>query len=414
MEKDILKETYLLKNNTLLNIKGNISNTAYKILLYVLAKKQKELLITYKNIDSDTVDKLPLFLKIDLNKDELKFLNICDVYTYGKGLSKILNEINDSKVNFISYITGNLVFSHLVSEFRVDMNTGNISASISKEVFMYLLDYKLELKPKNTLKEKPLFKKGYSLLYLSNTLSLKSYYSQIFFELFKVALEQENIVKQTDNFKKSFTIEYLRELFTLESKYSKYKDFKKNIIDRVKNELESKGLFNIMFNEIKTKARGGFKVTALEFIVKKGPKYDYLVNLSHNKPIEPNEIIDVKYYPVDDCNLSFSKRKVLELKAKANIRLSESTINDAVSAYNEDIVSRAIFNLINSSKSKHIRAPKQYLIVTLEDIKRDVDARALNKDTKNKSKSIANFTQREYDYKALEEGLLYGEGDYFD
>lgn len=30
----------------------------------------------------------------------------------------------------------------------------------------------------------------------------------------------------------------------------------------------------------------------------------------------------------------------------------------------------------------------------------------------NKSKTTANFTEREYDYNALEEGLLYGEGDY--
>lgn len=100
------------------------------------------------------------------------------------------------------------------------------------------------------------FTKGYRKYELATAMSFKSVYSMRFYELLS---GQKRPL--------SFSVDDLRERFKLKNKYKRADDFKKNILDVAKKELDESSPYSFTYEEITEPSRGrnGYKVTGYTF-----------------------------------------------------------------------------------------------------------------------------------------------------
>ena len=429
-----IKNMYLLRNNTFLNQLSNMDNNVYKVTSFVLAKLQIQLQKQFPELTIDVYYKLDDVMKINIDINDLKSLGLDHNLLFGKGLTNLLSKIRNTNIEFISYITGKLIISGLVTEFQKDMKNKKITAFVSKEVFMFLLDYNLkfrkqydtkdliEINPKliiteDTYKENAITytqrKKlpktlltGYSKIDIKIIKEFKSYYTQIMFIDFKSAIEKSNantIIKKY-YIKLNYSIEKIRCKFKLENKYKKYSDLKKNVIDTFVNEINKSKYMNIKYDEIFKTSRGGKKVVEIEFNV---TMLDRLLTLD-------DEIIEQIAISTNDTIKSSDIIQVLISKIynSTGKRLSENTINDLFHMYGKFETNEAINKLcvISDNKNK-IKAPKAYLIKMLDNDKINKQQKQNNNQSKRKDNSFFNFQERKYDYDYLEK-VLVGEEEY--
>ena len=425
MEEGILPihQLYLLRNNSFLKQEANLSNTEYKVLSLTMAKVQKELLEKYPKWNKETIEKMPPAIECCLDIEELKQLDIRSNDLVGKNLSKMLNKLNKTEVNFISYITGGYVFSHLISEFEVSKKTGNIRALMSKQVFMFLLDYNASFdfranfpeyeEVKNTPKPKTrLIAKGYTKLNITTIDKFKSYYTQIMFAHFKNELEKKvSKCGKIESFDITYTIDSLRKIFGTnieytngqkKVKYKNYADFKKAVIDRAISELMETKCFIISYKEKYETQRGKNKVVALIFSISPGDELEYVNNSNCKRAKEnaENNIVDVKYEELRNNNqtrpTSITERLVLKLKEESKIVLAVSTIQNFIDTYGETNVKRAVNSLIVKSEEERVRAPKKYLLTVLEDMydRENNGKENISTDTIGRGNYISNNSQR--------------------
>lgn len=103
------------------------------------------------------------------------------------------------------------------------------------------------------------FTKGYKKYELVTAMSFKSVYSMRFYELLS---GQKTPL--------SFSVEDLRNRFCLKSKYKRADDFKKNVLDIARKELDENSPYSFTYEEITEHSRGrnGYKVTGYTFIPK--------------------------------------------------------------------------------------------------------------------------------------------------
>ena len=425
-----IKNMYLLRNNTFLNQLSNMDNNVYKVTSFVLAKLQIQLQKQFPELTIDVYYKLDDVMKINIDINDLKSLGLDHNLLFGKGLTNLLSKVRNTNIEFISYITGKLIISGLVTEFQKDMKNKKITAFVSKEVFMFLLDYNLkfrkqyntedliEVNPKliitkdsiidDSISLKEINRRlpktlltGYSKIDMKIVKEFKSYYTQIMFIDFKSAIEKSNantIIKKY-YIKLNYSIEKIRCKFKLENKYKKYSDLKKNVIDTFVNEINKSKYMNIKYDEIFKTSRGGKKVVEIEFNV---TMLDRLLTLD-------DEIIEQIEISINDTIKSSDITQVLISKIynSTGKRLSENTITNLFNMYGEFETTEAINKLcIISDKENKIKAPKAYLIKML-----DNGRKQQSKQSKRKDNSFFNFQEREYDYDYLEK-VLTGEEEY--
>lgn len=426
-----IKNMYLLRNNTFLNQLSNMDNNVYKVTSFVLAKLQIQLQKQFPELTIDIYYKLDDVMKINIDVDDLKSLGLDHNLLFGKGLTNLLSKVRNTNIEFISYITGKLIISGLVTEFQKDMKNRKITAFVSKEVFMFLLDYNLkfrkqydtkdliEINPKliitedrhkentiNYAQNKKLPKTllaGYSKIDMKIIKEFKSYYTQIMFIDFKSAIEKNNAntIIKTYSIKLNYSIEKIRCKFKLENKYKKYSDLKKNVIDTFVNEINRSKYMNVKYDEIFKTSRGGKKVVEIDFNV---TMLDKLLTLD-------DEIVEQIAISINDTTKSSDTIQMLISKIynSTGKRLSKNTITNLFRMYGEFETTEAINKLcIISDKENKIKAPKAYLIKMLDN---DKINKQKNNQSKRKDNSFFNFQEREYDYDYLEK-VLTGEEEY--
>lgn len=430
-----IKNMYLLRNNTFLNQLSNMDNNVYKVTSFILAKLQIQLQKQFPELNIDVYYKLDDVMKININIDDLKSLGLDHNLLFGKGLTNLLTKIRNTNVEFISYITGKLIISGLVAEFQKDLKNRRITAFISKEVFMFLLDYNLKFRkqyntedlieinpkliitkdsiiddsisPKETNRRLPkTLLTGYSKIDMKIVKEFKSYYTQIMFIDFKSAIEKNNSKKiiKSYSMRVNYTIEKIRNKFKLENKYKKYSDLKKNVIDTFVNEINKSKYMEVSYIEIFKTSRGGKKVVEIEFYIK----------ILNKLLIVDDEIIEQTAMSINE-DINENKNTVQTLISKiynsTGKRLSENTITNLFNMYGEFETTEAINKLcIISDKENKIKAPKAYLIKMLDNDKINKKQQQ-NKQSHKKDNSFFNFQEREYDYDYLEK-VLTGEEEY--
>lgn len=410
MENNIT-DMYLLRNNTFLNQLSNMDNNVYKIISLSLAKLQKKLQKQFPEITLEIYSKLDDFMTIDIEIYELKVLGIERNSLYGKGLTNMLNKIRNTEINFISYITGNQIISGLVAQFEKDTKNQKIKASISKEVFMFLLDYNLnfrkqyniedlvEIKPSSIVvkEDKKLPKNllaGYSKIDMKIIKEFRSYYTQIMFIEFKSTFEKQNINKthKSNPFTINYSIDKIRNKFQLENKYKKYNDLKKNVIDTFVNELNKSQYMNINYEEIFISVRGGKKVSEIKFKI---TIMDKLLDTN-------NTIVEQLAITINE-NISEEQSLITKIYQSTGKKLSVKTIADLFKLYGKEETKRAINKLcIISDKDNKIKAPKSYLIKMLDNSLIEKEHKTKSQPKSNK---FFNFNQPNYNYDKLESWL---------
>lgn len=425
-----IDQLYLLRNNSFLKQEANLSNTEYKILSLTMAKVQKELLEEYPTWDKKTVERMPPAIECHLHLEELKQLDIRENDLYGKNLSAMLNKLNKTQVNFVSYITGGYVFSHLISEFEVNKVTGNIRALMSKQVFMFLLDYNASFDFRKNfpdykeVKESPspqkrLIAKGYTKVNLETIDKFKSYYTQIMYAHFKTEFEKINSKdRNIVEFEVTYPVIFLRKILGVifideqgneKMKYTRYQDFKKNVIERAIFELKKQNYFEVACTENIKRGRGGGTVNSILFKVKYlGKVEDIDGNKYRNsKEKEKTKTIDVEYKEIKD-NLSLAETLTSKLKNSSKIKLAVRTIQNFIDTYGEMNTKRAVNSLMLKCEDERVGAPKQYLLTVLEDMYARENGHAVQKNNYKdiNPKSFNNFEPRVYDYEKLERQLL--------
>lgn len=415
IEEEIIRvtDTYLLRNNTFINQLSNMDNNSYKILVYALAKMQIELTKTYPKIDIETYKKLDNAMMVKMSPSELSYLGINRTSLIGKGLEKTLDKLRNTPINFISYITGEHVLGYAIAQFNVNPKTKEITALISKDVFMFLLDFKLDFRKQydteylielendkidietKIVKPKPNKKNilpstllaGYSKVDLKIVKNFKSYYTQMMFVEFKSALEKQSINKSINKtkIKLSYTIENIKVKFNLEGKYNKYSDLRKKVIDTFVNEINKSGYMIINYDEILTTGRGGKRVSKLEFHIS-----------GTNKLLELNSKVDDEIAITSNSEQSIEQQIINQIIQHTGKRLSVKTINDLINSYSLKNVLTCVEKMCDSTKK--ITAPKAYLTKMLINYH--------NENSSYKQCKFFNFESHDYDYDDLEKQLL--------
>lgn len=431
-----MDKLYFLRNNTFLKQEADLTNTEYKVLNLIMARMQKVLLDKYPIWDKSTIEKMDVAMHCYISLDEIKQLDIRRQSVNGEKLKEMLDKLNTKHLKFVSYITGGYVSSHLIAEYEVIKkgNSVDIKIVMSKQVFMFLLDYKgtfnfrdnfpdveeVKNSPKPT---KKLLAKGYSKLEIGVMKKIKSYYSQVMYTHFKAELEKRAIKdRDIKKFNVTYELEWLRNILGLNeaNRHKKYGDFRRSVLEVVKKELDKNNFFKISYTENLAVVRGRRRVVSIGFDVVAGKDLEY--NIPKIKIDSPSDepCVDVEFEEVRE---TLAKSLCFKLIENSSIQLAVSTIQNFIDTYGETNVKRAINSLIIKSEEERVRAPKKYLLKVLEDMHDRENITSIDNDgrgdyTSNNSKRLKqlkangldvmgfnNFEPREYDYKKLESEL---------
>ena len=96
-----------------------------------------------------------------------------------------------------------------------------------------------------------------------------------------------------------------------------------------------------------------------------------------------------------------------KLRQEGRLNVGGKTLDDYISLYGERIVYVGVHALLAANETSRVRAPKKWLMKTLEDLK---DKEILREQRTNSNNinpmSFNNIEGREYDYNDLEKKLL--------
>ena len=406
---EIVDKLYFLRNNTFLKQEADLTNTEYKVLNLVMARMQKMLIKKYPVWNKNTVEKMETTIDCTISLNEIKQLNIRERDTKGEKLKEILEKLNNKQVRFVSYITGGYVGSHLIAEYEI-IKTGNsidIKFTMTKQVFMFLLDYNANFDFRENfpnakeVQESPkpakkLISRGYSKLEIGVVKKLRSYYSQIMFTHFKAELEKR-AMKDIDikEFTITYDLDWLRKTLGLdeEEKYKRFPDFRRNVLDVVKKELNTNKLFIIDYTENLALAKGRRRVVSIDFNVAIGEELDYNIpKVKNNIPTE-EECVDVEFKEV---KTTLAESLCAKLRVSSSIRLAVNTLQNFIDTYGEINVRRAVNSLMIKTEEERVRAPKKYLLTVLEDMydRENNGKENISTDTIGRGNYISNNSQR--------------------
>lgn len=455
----VMKEmpvTYFLRNNSFLNFKLNMPETDEHLINYTLAKAQKKLFETFGEIpegEKINIESMPESMKVKIDIEEIQQIVKNRNQNKGAKLKKYCETLGSVQVSFINYATGNFALAPLVALFDFDARKKCVTATILREVYLFLYDYKLDMRGEKillegqkkeeiidetlTYEEQELLKrklaaeakkkeveeflekihyeaeniedkkeglaKGYSKVELIFYDELKSIYARNLLLDFKAAIEKKRIYnKKILEITKTMTIDEIREKFMLEKKYKKYADLKTYVIDNAVNKINNSGYMEVVYEEETVSVRGGKKVIAIIFKAKMTEK---LLNL--------DKIFSDKHQKLQE-SVQESKKKTIgeilsdKIRSEGKLKVGIKTLNDFISVYGEQIVKRAVIALLTANEKERIKAPKRWLVKTLEDMQTRENGYVMQEKFSNgiNAMKFNNFEPRNYDYDKLEKKLL--------
>lgn len=440
MEEGItnINDLYLLMNRTFASLEGDLTNLEFKIMTLMMIKTQKKLLQTYGECTKDVIKNIPHVIPCSFSVDELRQFKDRRNNITLKKISECFSCLNDKKINFISAIDGGYVYSHFISEFKISEDNKKITALISREVFLFLLDYNGNFDYKKNFphdkeirketKNIDYRKKGYSKQLFKNTNDIKNYYTQALNYRFRLALDSVCLrAKAILPCEVTYSLDQIRAYCGCVGKYARYGDLKDRIIKPALKELRERKLFNVEFIPESKNIKGGKKVHSITFKIEAGEvtRKEIEESFKYNNVVKKANSYNSNK---EDAHLDALADSLVNLLAhQSKIKLAVSTIQGFIDTYGENKVKRAVNITINASKEEKIMRPMRYIQRVLENIENNEVKRKENEGTiveqrnytSNNSKRLKqlkangldvmgfnNFEGREYDYDSLEESLI--------
>lgn len=219
--KETNKVEVLMKSNTLIKSRYNLTLMECRVFMYILYRLQKrqdgKMCCTIKNED---------FGRLSDNRN-LGFV---------KGIKGTLDSILDKHIYFEEYTEDGKVGEwgkyNLINGYTYIEESNSFEIEVSQKVFDLLISY-IDI--------------GYTPANLNVWLSLKSISAQRLYELLKLWSGSKKSIE--------YTVEDIKTYMMLEDKYKEYSNFKRRIISPGVKELNETGLFNIDFKENKVVRR---------------------------------------------------------------------------------------------------------------------------------------------------------------
>ncbi|MGL5642373.1 MAG: replication initiation protein [Paraclostridium sp.] len=234
---EIDKVEVLMKSNTLVKSRYNLTLMECRVFMYILYSLQKskdgKMFCTIKNEDLG---------KLSDNRN-LGFV---------KGITSTLDSILDKHIYFEEYTESGQVGDwgkyNLINGYTYLKESNCFKIEVSERVFDLLISY---------------LDTGYTPVNLNVWLSLKSISAQRLYELLRLWSGSKKSIE--------YTVEDIKNYMMLEDKYKEYSNFKRRIITPGIKELNETGLFNIDFKETKV----GRRVNSIIFDVDDMDKRKY-------------------------------------------------------------------------------------------------------------------------------------------
>ena len=240
------------------------------------------------------------------------------------------------------------------------------SAEYNKTKNIVTLKFAIDLKPFLLN-----LKNNFTSYELGNVIKLNNSYSLRIYEILKSKL-----------FRNNFQIE-LEELYGMVvNKYDRYSDFKKNILEKCKEELAEKTDISFDFEEIKT----GRKVTSIKFIITSNKVEN---EIAATKEIIKTNKIKITDKPTNDLIKQVQaichKHKITEHEAICILSDAKNNIGLIKQRYNYLLTQKKVDNVVGYMRS---------IIITYDEAKQNIKVDNFN-----------NFEQREYAFEKLEKNL---------
>lgn len=250
ISKEKEKNEILLKHNTLVTARYNLTVEESRIFIYMLYKIQRNISVNgmFCTISQDE------FKKLVPNKNKNSI----------KGITKILASLADNKIYFKKEKSSQgSIWGHynFLSGFEYDDELKEFTVECSTRVYSILMEHDYE-------------KDGYyTPVNLIIWLQLKNQNTQRLYDFMRLWTNSQTVI--------TYEIEELKELMMLEDKYSKYSDFKKRVLNPSVEELNKTGYFKIETKENKKNK----KVVSIDFLVEDLDKRVYFKEKATEKEI---------------------------------------------------------------------------------------------------------------------------------
>lgn len=250
--KETNKVETLMKSNTLIKSRYNLTLMECRVFMYILYRLQKrkdgKMCCTIKNED---------FGRLSDNRN-LGFV---------KGIKGTLDSILDKHIYFEEYTEDGKVGEwrkyNLINGYTYIKESNSFEIEVSQKVFDLLISY---------------LDTGYTPVNLNVWLNLKSISAQRLYELLRLWSGLKKSIE--------YNVEDIKTYMMLEDKYKEYSNFKRRIISPGVKELNETGLFNIDFKENKV----GRRVNSIIFDVEDMDKRKYFDEV---KELVPKVIEDI-------------------------------------------------------------------------------------------------------------------------
>lgn len=253
----------VVKSNKLIEAKYKLNLNEQKIILYAVSKLNR-------NKDKFNI--------LDLKTNE--FTNLIDTSPkrYSE-IRKIVKGMMDKKV--IINTSKSELITNWVSSIEYIKNTGIIELEFSEKLVPYLLQ----------------LKEQYTKYDIKNILYLKNKYSIRIFELLK---QYEKIGKR------EIKIDDLKKMLGCENKYKQFKEFKRNVLEIAKKEVNEHTDIDFEYKKITQ----GRKVIGIEFII--------------------DARIDQEKWLIDNI---YSKKQIKDMKEKSGLKTEKFNSKQCIDLY---------------------------------------------------------------------------------
>lgn len=309
MENKVIKnkDSILMKHNTLVSARYNLTPNECRLFTYLLYKIQKN---SENSSEKSCIISQDEFKGIINDKNKSSIKGITSILKSLKKNDIYLKEKKDDKNNYIwseySFISG----------FEFDDEFNQFKVVCAEKVYNTLMDHDYK-------------KDGfYTPINLLVWFQFKLNSTQRIYELLRLWSN----TKKTINYR----VSDLREFMMLEEKYSQYRDFKKRVIMPAIKELKEIGQFDIDIKE----NRVNRQVESIDFIVKDLDKRVYFNKLSETKT---------------ELNKHKDNQEVIELDSKEFMELTPSNTSLQNKSYTDEfyIPNKKLFTAKTLSEFKN-------------------------------------------------------------
>lgn len=292
------KNQILMKNNTIVSARYNISLMHNNIFIFILYKLQKA-----KSGNAYCYISKQEFQNLISNKTQKTV----------PGIKKVLDDMLDEKIYFREDGEWSCKYS-IIAGYEYNKKEDLFKIVVIDKVYHLLMNYK-----------------AYTPINMKIFLTLKSIYSQRLYDLLRLwSNTKENITYELDE---------LKDLLMLNNKYNLYADFKRNVLQRAKKELNNTGMFELSYTENKK----GRSVKSITFHVKDLDKRVYFKK-KQTEQISPLSYISNKNLISNNCISSFQKDfELIDFTYEDMNQAFIESINITLSKFNVDKIDYNVY-----------------------------------------------------------------------